>query len=54
MQATFGQILAYQRSVFPVDVDQLPNNGAASVTAYCLGEVILSTAYMLRFPVRIA
>ena len=43
-QATCGQNLANQVSVFPVDVDQLPKDGVIRVMA-CLCNAILSTAH---------
>ena len=50
-QITRGQILAHQRSVSPVDVDQFPKYDAAHVEAYCLCTAIsIKGLYILRVP----
>ena len=49
-QAISGQILAYQKSVSLVDVDQLPKYGAVLVIHYCLcTTVFIKDLFMLRF-----
>ena len=48
-QATCGQILAYQISVFHVEVDKQPKHGVARAMAYCLCTAILIKGlHMLR------
>ena len=48
-RAHYGQILAYQISYCPVDVDQLPKYGAVHVKAYCFYKVIpLKGLYIVR------
>ena len=44
--ASCSQILAYQKSVYPVHVDELHSFGAARVIAYGLCIAISSRAYM--------
>lgn len=52
-QATYGQLLAYQMSVFHVDIDQSPKYGAARVIAFCLCNVIfIKGLYILTFPLK--
>ena len=40
-QATYGEILAYHLSLFPVDIDQLPLYGHAPFKDCCLETTIL-------------
>ena len=50
-QATCSQILAYQISVFPVIVHQLPKYVGARGLAYCLCKAIfLKVLYTPKFP----
>lgn len=52
-QATRGQILANQMSVFPVNVDQFSKYNVARVTAYFLCiNVFIKGFCLLRFPLR--